>query len=167
MTLKGALAIGFGIVVLIFQFPFVKRSLTISFGILFIASGLLILTGAVTHKRSSPRWAWWLGEAFVDLAIGTFFVIRPQWAGAFFLFFLALWAFMTGIIQVFTSLRLKIYMDNWWVLISTGLFSILFAVLIFINPFVSFNVVTLIGCSTILFGIILVYISRTLKDVYL
>jgi uncharacterized membrane protein HdeD (DUF308 family) len=128
---------------------------------------LLILAGAILHIKTSSRWGWWLGEAFIDLAIGTFFVIRPLWAGAAFLIFLALWAFTTGIIQVFTSLRLKSYMDNWWVLVLTGLFSILFSVLIFINPFVSFNIVTLIGCSTILFGMILVYISRTLKDVYL
>jgi uncharacterized membrane protein HdeD (DUF308 family) len=168
MTLKGALAIGFGLVVLILQFPFVKRSLTISFGILVIASGILILTGAFLHKKSSPRWAWWLGEGIVDLAIGAFFVIKPQWAGAFFLFFLALWAFTTGIIQVATSLRLKIYMSNWWVLILTGLFSILFGILIFINPFVaSIQIMTIIGVFTIIFGIILVYISRTLKDVYL
>jgi len=168
MTLKGALAIGFGLIVLILQFPFVKRSLTTSFGFLVIASGLLILTGAILHKKSSPRWAWWLGEAIVDLALGTFFVIRPQWAGAFFLFFLAMWAFMTGILQVITSLRLRIYMNNWWILVITGLFSIMFAILIFINPFVgSIAVVTLIGISTIIFGIILVYISRTLKDVYL
>lgn len=168
MTLKGALAIGFGLVVLILQFPFVKRSLTTSFGILVIASGLLILIGAILHKKTSPRWAWWLGEAIVDLALGGFFVTKPQWAGAFFLLFLALWAFITGFIQVITSLRLKTYMDNWWILILTGLFSILFSILIFINPFVgSIAVVTLIGISTIIFGIILVYISRTLKDAYL
>jgi uncharacterized membrane protein HdeD (DUF308 family) len=168
MTLKGALAIGFGIVVLIFQFPFVKRTLTISFGFLVIASGLLILTGAILHKKSNPRWAWWLGEALVDLVLGTFFVIKPQWAGAFFLFFLAIWAFMTGVIQVVTSIRLKMYMENWWILILTGFFSILFAILIFINPFVgSVNVTTTIGIFPIVFGVILVYISRTLKDAYL
>jgi uncharacterized membrane protein HdeD (DUF308 family) len=168
MTLKGALAIGFGIVVLILQYPFVKRSLTVSFGILVVASGILILIGAFLHKKSSPRWAWWLGEAIVDLVIGTFFILKPFYAGAFFLYFLGMWAFITGLIQVVTSLRLRMYMDNWWVLILTGLFSIVFAVLIYIDPFgSSIAKVTLIGFSTIIFGIILVYISRTLKDAYL
>jgi uncharacterized membrane protein HdeD (DUF308 family) len=168
MTLKGTLAIGFGLVVLILKYPFVKHSIATSFGILVIASGAMIITGAFLHKKTNPRWGWWLIEGIVDLIIGAFFVMKPQWAGAFFLIFMALWAFTIGLLQVVTAIRLISYMDNWWALIITGCFSVLFSILIFINPFSSsLAVVTLIGIATIIFGLILVYISRTLKNVYL
>ena len=46
MTLKGLLAIGFGLVVLIRQYPLIKSSVAISFGILVLFSGGMIVAGA-------------------------------------------------------------------------------------------------------------------------
>jgi uncharacterized membrane protein HdeD (DUF308 family) len=169
MTLKGALAIGFGLYVILAHFTLVKKSLALSFGVVVIVSGIMIITGAFLHKKSSPRWSWWLAEGIIDILIGAFFVVKPQWAAAFFLYLLAIWASSLGILQIATSFRLKAYMERWWLLIITGLFSILFAIFyVFLNPFVqSLAVVTVVGSSAIVFGIILVYLSRILKDVFL
>jgi uncharacterized membrane protein HdeD (DUF308 family) len=168
MTLKGLLAIGFGIVVLIIQYPLIKSSLAVSFGTIVIASGMMIITGAFLHKKASPRWMWWLIEGIIDLLIGAFFVFRPDLAKAFFLYFLALWAAVTGVIQIFTSFRMMNYMDRWWLMLLSGLFSILFAVFVFVNPFYAkYNLISIIGVSCIIFGLILVFLSRTLRDIYL
>jgi uncharacterized membrane protein HdeD (DUF308 family) len=168
MTLKGLLAIGFGLVVLIRQYPLIKSSMAISFGILVLLSGGMIVTGAFLHKRTNPRWRWWLIEGIIDILIGAFFVFKPQLAKAFFLFFLALWAFIIGMIQVLTSLRMMNYMHKWWSMMATGIFSIVFAVLIFINPFyTSYNLGTVIGVSCLIFGLLMTYSSRILRNIYL
>jgi len=168
MTLKGILAISFGIVVLIMQYPLVKSSLAISFGLIVIASGGMIFTGAFLHRKENPRWRWWLVEGIIDLLLGAFFVFKPHLAKAFFLIFLALWASVIGIIQIFTSFRMISYIENWWSMLLTGIFSILFAILVFINPFYAeYNMSSIIGASCIILGLIMVYTSRTLRDIYL
>jgi uncharacterized membrane protein HdeD (DUF308 family) len=168
MTLKGVLAISFGIVVLIRQDTLIRSSVAIAFGLIVIASGAMILSGAFLHRKSNPRWRWWLVESVIDLLIGAFFVFNPQLAKAFFLFFLALWAFIIGLIQILTSFRMINYMENWWTMLFTGVFSIFFAALIFINPFYEqYNLSSIIGAACIIFGLTMVYTSRTLRDIYL
>lgn len=170
MTIKGILAIGFGMVMLIRKNPMIITPLAISFGILVIVSGLLIITGALLHRKNSPRWRSWLIEGLIDIIIGAIFVFRPQLAKAFFLYFLAIWAFITAFIQIITSFRMINYMDRWWTLLITGIFSVLFAILIFINPFYTkynMGMSVIIGISCIIFGLIMVYLSRILRDIYL
>jgi uncharacterized membrane protein HdeD (DUF308 family) len=168
MTLKGILAIGFGIFVFIRHDPLIRSSLAVTFGIIVIASGAMICTGAFLHRKINPRWRWWLIESAIDMLIGAIFVFNSHLAKAFFLFFLALWAFIIGLIQIMTSFRMINYMENWWTMLITGIFSILFAILVFINPFYDqYNLSSIIGVSCVIFGLILVFTSRTLRDIYL
>jgi uncharacterized membrane protein HdeD (DUF308 family) len=168
MTIKGFLAIGFGIVMLVRKNPMIKSSLALSFGMLVIISGLLIITGAFLHRRINPRWRAWFIEGLIDLTIGAIFVVKPQLAKAFFLYFLAIWAFFTAFIQIVTSFRMINYMERWWLMLITGVFSVLFAILIFINPFYAkLNLGLIIGLSCIIFGVIMVYQSRVFRDIYL
>ena len=67
MTIKGILAIGFGIMMLVRNNPMIKSSLAISFGVLVVVSGLLIITGAFLHRKISPRWRSWLIEGIIDI----------------------------------------------------------------------------------------------------
>ena len=168
MTLKGVLAIGYGVYILISQFTLVTTLLAKIFGIIILLSGILIIVGSFLHKRSNPRWAWWLIEGIVDITIGLFFVFKPQWAKAFILAIMAFWACIIGLIQIITALRLKIYMHNWWTLVFTGVCSILVAVTIFINPFVEqMTKISVVAIASIVFGLIMTYLSHMLKDIYL
>jgi len=59
-------------------------------------------------------------------------------------------------------------MDRWWFMLLSGVFSILFAILIFINPFYAkYNLFSIIGIACIIFGLLMVFLSRTLRDIYL
>ncbi len=168
MTLKGALAIGFGIILLIMQYPLIKSSLAISFGFILVASGGMIFTGAFLHRCDNPRWRLWLIEGAFDILLGAFFIFKPQMARAFFLIFLALWAIVIGIIQMLTSFRMISYMERWWTMLLTGIFCILFAILLLINPFyASYSLSSIIGVACLIFGLLMVYSSRILRDIYL
>ena len=168
MTLKGVLAIGYGVYILISQYTLVTTPLAKIFGIIVLLSGILIITGAFLHKKNNPRWAWWLVEGIVDVAIGLFFVFKPQWAKAFILGLMAVWACIIGLIQIITAMRLKSYTHNWWTLLITGVLSILVAVIIFINPFMAqLAKISFVAIASIVFGLIMAYLSHILKDIYL
>lgn len=168
LTIKGILAIGFGLYILLFQYSIITTLLAKVFGIIIIVSGTLIGIGAFLHKKSNPRWVWWFIEGIIDISIGAVFVFKPQWAKAFILGIMSIWACLIGILQIITAIRMNTYMVNWWSLLIGGIFSILFAILIFINPFYgTFTIVTIVGAAAIIFGLMLVYMSKTLKEVYL
>jgi uncharacterized membrane protein HdeD (DUF308 family) len=168
LTIKGLMAVGFGLFVMVRQYPLVRSSLAVSFGILVVVSGILIITGGFLHKKTNPRWRLWLLEGIIDIIIGAFFIFKPQLAKAFFLFFMAIWAFAMGLLQILTSFRMISYMERWWSMLITGIFSILFAILAFINPFYAkYNLSLIIGVACLIFGLILVYNSRILRNIYL
>lgn len=168
MTLKGLLACGFGLMVIIRHDLSIKSSIAISFGILVVASGIMIISGAFLHKKINPRWRWWLVEGVFDILVGIFFVFSPNLAKAFFLYFLAIWAFAIGVIQIITSLRMTAYLDRWWTMMSTGIISILFAVFFFLNPLYNFfGISFIVGISCMLFGLILMFNSKILRNIYL
>ncbi|MBN1598019.1 MAG: DUF308 domain-containing protein [Bacteroidales bacterium] len=168
MTLKGLLAISFGLMIFIKQYTLVKQSLALAFGILMLSSGVLIILGAFIHKKTNPRWVWWLIEGAIDILISLFFIIKPDWARALFLNVMAIWAVFLGIIQIITALRLITYMRNWWTLVITGVLSIALAVTAFFNPlYKEFAVVVVVGIFAVVFGLIMIYISRILRNVYL
>jgi uncharacterized membrane protein HdeD (DUF308 family) len=167
MSIKGVLSISYGTVMLILQYSLIRSSLAISFGLIVVFSGALIITGSALSMKSNPHWRWWLMEGLLDLVIGAIFILKPNLAKAFFLFFLALWSFSIGLIQIVTSFRMTQYMERWWTMLGTGIFSILFSVLIFINPFyANYNLGTIIGLACIVFGLSMLYISRILRNIY-
>jgi uncharacterized membrane protein HdeD (DUF308 family) len=114
MTLKGALAIGFGIILLIMQYPLIKSSLAISFGFILVASGGMIFTGAFLHRCDNPRWRLWLIEGAFDILLGAFSFFKPQMARAFFLIFLACGRLLLALSSMLTSFRMISYMERWW-----------------------------------------------------
>lgn len=168
MTLKGLLAFGYGLIIFLIANSIIKKDLVLTFGILVIASGMMIITGAFLHKKINPRWKWWLVEGAIDIIIGILFIKIPDQARAFFLGFLALWAAAIGIIQIITSVRMITYLDRWWTLLITGILSIIFAILFFLNPLytlVDKNIT--VGLSCMIFGLILISNSRLLRNIYL
>ena len=107
-------------------------------------------------------------EGIIDIIIGLLFIWIPDQARAFFLYFLALWAFAIGVIQIITSIRMITYLERWWVMLLTGVLSILFAVLFFLNPlYTLLDVNVTVGLSCTNFGLILMFNSRTLRNIYL
>ena len=190
LSLKGILAIIFGIIVLALRketyskletiFGEIKFNLPMLnvpriapyFGLVIIVSGILIISGAITHKKSNQRWRWWLVEGSLDFMFGTFLIIlaffKPNYVGAIMIQIMALWITLIGTMQIISAFRLRDNMQNWWILLFTGLFSIMIGILLFINPFTGTNIgnLAVIGLFTILFGVLIVFISKKLKDVY-
>ncbi len=190
LSLKGLLAIIFGIIVLALRKETVSTLETILgeisftlprinvpriapyFGLVIIISGILIISGAIAHKKNNQKWRWWLFEGSLDIMFGIALIIlafiKPNWLGAIMIQLLALWVTLIGIMQMISAFRLRDYMQNWWILLFTGLLSIMIGILLFINPFTHTNIgnLAVIGLFAVLFGLLIVFIAKKLKDVY-
>ena len=181
LTLKGVLSIIFGLFLLIVS-KWTKdqnRILIgikpiIIFGIIVVISGILLVYGAITHRRSNSESKFWLMEGIFDVLVGgTLFVFiikfikHPVPIRYVFHYIIIFWISVMGILQIISAIRLKKLMENWWVLLFTGIISIMFSVLIFIDPFTS-RIINLmvIAFFIIILGILFVVISKNMKNVY-
>jgi uncharacterized membrane protein HdeD (DUF308 family) len=80
------------------------------------------------------------------------------------LFFIASWAVLMGIFEIAAAIRLRKHIENEWLLGLSGLVSILFGVLLFMQPGAgALAVMWLIGSFLIFFGILLIALGFKLK----
>ena len=72
------------------------------------------------------------------------------------LFLIASWAIATGIMQIIGAIRLRKEIDDEWMLIAGGALSVLFGIILVVQPKVgALALVWVIGAYAILYGILL------------
>jgi uncharacterized membrane protein HdeD (DUF308 family) len=71
------------------------------------------------------------------------------------LFLIASWAIATGIMQIIGAIRLRKEIDDEWMLIAGGALSVLFGIILVVQPKVgALALVWVIGAYAILYGIL-------------
>ena len=80
--------------------------------------------------RSAYRRAKWalVLRGVIALAIGVFILWRPMESIASLALVIALWAMFVGVVQIVHALELRAVLDRWWVLLLTGLVSLVFGI---------------------------------------
>lgn len=80
--------------------------------------------------QSIYRRAWWglVVRGLLAVAIGAVILWRPLESVAAFALFIALYAMLSGIVQVVHALDLRPVLDRWWLMLLGGLVSIAFGV---------------------------------------
>jgi uncharacterized membrane protein HdeD (DUF308 family) len=80
------------------------------------------------------------------------------------LLFIAGWAIATGIFQIIGAIRLRKEIDNEWLLIAGGVLSVLFGLILAVQPQTgALALLFVIGFYAILYGITLVWLSLRLR----
>ncbi|MGB8392163.1 MAG: DUF308 domain-containing protein [Pseudolabrys sp.] len=80
------------------------------------------------------------------------------------LFFIAVWAIVIGIMQIWGAIQLRKEMEGEWLLILSGLLSVAFGILLLVRPGLgALAVVWMIGWFAILEGCLLVALSLRLR----
>ena len=89
----------------------------------------------------------------------------PGMTALVLLMFIASWAVLMGIFEIAAAIRLRKHIENEWLLALSGVVSIAFGVLMFLQPGPgALAVVWLIGSFSLLFGILLIVLGFKLKD---
>ncbi len=156
LVIRGLAAIAFGIL------TFVKPSisllaLVILWGAYAMVDGLFNIVLSIRGARIVPGWGWLLAEGIVSIGAGVVTFLWPGITAIALLVVIAAWAVLTGIAEIATAIRLRRYVRGEWTLAASGILSIVFGVLLIVNPGPGALAVTwLIGVYAVLFGALLV-----------
>jgi uncharacterized membrane protein HdeD (DUF308 family) len=124
LLLRGICAILFG--VLAFVWPGITLlTLVLLYGAFALVDGVLALAEAVMGGAPAPRW-WLALVGLLGIAVGILTFAWPGITALVLLLFIAGWAIATGILQIVGAIRLRKEIDNEWLLIASGVVSIIF-----------------------------------------
>lgn len=162
ILLRGILAIIFG--VLAFVWPGITLiSLVLLYGAFAFTDGILAIAAAVRGGLPAPRW--WLALIGVfGVGAGVLTVLWPQITALVLLLFIAGWAIATGVMQIIGAIKLREEIEDEWLLIASGVLSVVFGVLLAMWPGAgALAMILVIGSFAIMFGILEVLFALRLR----
>ncbi len=163
LLLRGLLAVAFGI--LTFMQPAVSLAwLVLFFGVFSFADGVLGVFTAVSDREHENRWLLLLG-GLLGIGVGLLTFFAPGITAVALLFYIALWAVLTGVIEIVAAIRLRNEIEGEWFLALAGLVSIAFGALLLARPGAgALAVLWLIASYAIVFGAIMAALAFKLRS---
>src|SRR5439155_14286490 len=163
VALRGVAAILFGILAFIWP-GLTVAALVLLFGAYALVDGVFAIVGAFQHRHEHDRWWVLLLEGIAGIIAGVLTFIYPGVTALVLLYFIAAWAIVTGIIEIVAAIRLRKEIHGEFWLALSGIFSLLFGVLIVLFPGAgALTVVWLIAAYAILFGITMLALAFRLR----
>ena len=164
LLLRGVAAIAFGL--LAFLWPdLTLLTLIFLWGLYAIADGIIALWAAIASKGGEIAPRWWLAVVGIaGIVAGALAFVWPGMTALVLLMFIASWAIVIGILQIWGAIRLRREVEGEWLLGLSGLLSVAFGVIMFAQPGAgALAVVWLIGWFAILAGCVYIALAFQLK----
>jgi uncharacterized membrane protein HdeD (DUF308 family) len=90
--------------------------------------------------------------------------LSPGITALVLLSFIAAWSIITGVFEIATAVRLRKAIENEWLMILSGIVSIIFGILLIVFPGPgTLSLVWLIGLYALIFGILTLVLSLRLR----
>jgi uncharacterized membrane protein HdeD (DUF308 family) len=163
LLVRGVVAIAFGI--LTFAWPGISlASLVLAFGAFCLADGLMAGWTAMSSGRQvENRWLLLIG-GLLGVGVGLITLFEPAVTAVVLLFYIAVWAIATGVVQLITAVRLRAEIENEWTLALAGLASLAFGALLLARPGAgALGVLWLIAGYAVLLGALLVVLALEVR----
>lgn len=158
VLLRGILSIIFGVIALVNP-GLTAVTLALVFGVYAIVDGIdAIIVALIGKKVMQNRLILGL-EGVIGVIVGIAALVLPGLTVIVFLQVIAIWAFLTGLLEIFGGLRAgSLWLD------LAGVLSIIFGVYFFLFPGAGALVLlTVIGIYAIIFGILFVVLSFRIR----
>lgn len=152
LVARGAFAILFGILALVVP-GITLTALVLLFGAYVLIDGGINIYAALVERDRHERW--WIGllEGVVGVIFGVLTFIWPGLTGLVLLYLIAVWAIMTGVLEIMAAIELRKEISTEWLLGLSGVMSIIFGALLIVSPGSgALAVAWLIGFYAIMFG---------------
>jgi uncharacterized membrane protein HdeD (DUF308 family) len=141
-------------------------ALLLTWGALACVNGIVALASAFARDGGEPRWILLL-EGGVSLLAGAGALAYPRITALLFLYLLAVWAVLSGIVELFAAYRLRGEIRGEFWLGFAGAISLLFGITLILWPGAgALTVVWLIAGYSVLFGVVLIAFGLHLKRLH-
>lgn len=164
LFVRGLTALALGIVALVkHEMPLSDLAL-VFFGYAMF-DGLLNLAGVVSATEFGERWGSLLFEALTGIAAALVSAAWPTMTMTGFIYLVAAWALITGVLEIFSAIRLRTHIQGEWLMILSGVTSIALGAVMVATPLAETSGLALwLGGYALLFGAILVALALRLRD---
>jgi len=163
-VLRGLFWILFGVVIL--ARPGISLlSLTLALGIVIFADGILNVMNAFAGRKVHEDWWVLLLVGLTGIGIGALTFYSPQTTALALVFYVAIWAIATGLLQIAAAIRLRRQLagEVWWIL--AGIASVIFGVLLIVQPAAgALTLLWLFAVYAIAFGALLVLLAFRVRS---
>ena len=133
LVLRGVIAILVGIVT--FVWPGITvGALVLLFGAYALLDGVLSLVGAWRASRAHERWGALVLEGIAGIVAAAITILWPAITAIALVYVIAAWALVTGVFEIAAAVRLRQVITGEWLLILSGIASIIFGFLAIVLP---------------------------------
>jgi uncharacterized membrane protein HdeD (DUF308 family) len=166
LALRGLAGVLFGI--LAFIWPGVTLvALVFLFGAFALVNGILSLILAWNAPKGFPRFGSLILGGILGIAAGIITFILPGITALGLLIMIAAWAIATGILEIVAAIKLRKVITNEWLWVLAGILSVIFGVLLLLQPAAGALVlVWWIGAYALVFGIVLMILAFRLRRTF-
>jgi len=161
--LRGILGILFGLICLLTPGVAVEV-FVILFSAYMLVDGVFAIVSGIKAARNGERWGLLILEGIVDLAAGVVAFLWPAITLVALIWIIAVWAVVSGALMLSAAFTLNIDHGRWWLALG-GIASIIFGILLVIEPLIGAVVLTLwIGAYALMFGVFLLVVAFQLHS---
>jgi uncharacterized membrane protein HdeD (DUF308 family) len=163
LAVRGVLAIVFGLIA--FASPATAvAAFVLLFGVYAIVEGILSIVAGVRAAEHHERWWALLLKGIVDILAGLIALVIPAAAAFAFVLVVAVWAIVTGVLELVAAIRLRREVRGEWLLILNAIVSLALGAVLLLRPAAGLLVlVWWIGAYAIVFGIVLLALAFRLR----
>lgn len=161
---RGLAAIAFGVLTLVWP-KISLAALVLLFGIFAVVSGITAIVAAI-RNREEQHWGLLLFEGILGVLAGVVALIWPGITALAFLYLIAAWAIMTGVLELIAPLAFPMSFGRGLLFALSGIVSIVFGVVIAAQPAAGLLAVAwLIGVYAIIIGVMQVVVYFEARSV--
>jgi uncharacterized membrane protein HdeD (DUF308 family) len=163
LALRGAVSVLFGLFAFLWPGK-TLAALVIVFGAFALADGILSLVHAFrVRDQGRPFWSLVI-VGLLGIAAGIATLAWPGLTAIALLMFIAAWAFVTGVFEIVAAIRLRKEIANEWLLGLSGVISVAFGAMLFLQPGAgALALMWVIGAYALFFGLLLIVLAFKLK----
>jgi uncharacterized membrane protein HdeD (DUF308 family) len=163
VALRGVIGILFGIGAFVWPGA-TLAALVIVFGAYVFVDGIFAVAAGIGMRRQLNLWWLVLLEGVAGIILGLLTFRSPDITALILLSFIAAWSIITGIFEIATALRLRKLIANQWLLILSGVVSIIFGILLIAQPSAgAISIVWLLGGHALIFGMLTLMLALRLR----
>jgi uncharacterized membrane protein HdeD (DUF308 family) len=163
LALRGAIAIMFGVLAIMWP-NLTLLALVGLFAAYALLTGIVSVVGAMKNRKTDENWWWLLILGLVGIGAGIIAVIHPALTALVLVLLIGANALVTGVLDILAAIRLRKAIRGEWLLVLSGIASIVFGALVFLLPEAgALAIVWLVSFYAILVGALWLGLSLRLR----